>query len=65
MTQISLNQNDPPRLAHDQNKHLEAMTDAEISDAAADDPHNPPLSEDELDRLRTSKPNLRQARAAG
>jgi putative transcriptional regulator len=40
----------PPRLTPEQQARLDAMTDEELTQHAVDDPDNPPLTEEELER---------------
>ncbi len=62
MIRFSLDPANPPQLSAEERERLDAMTDAEITGAAESDPDNPPLTDDELGRLRTSR-LVRAARA--
>jgi putative transcriptional regulator len=48
---FTLDPNNPPKLTEEQRARLDALTDEEITAAALSDPDNPPLTEDELDRM--------------
>jgi putative transcriptional regulator len=48
---FTLDPANPPQLTDAQRRRLDDMTDAEITAAAETDPDNPPLTEDELDRM--------------
>lgn len=52
----------PPKLTRTQQARLDALTDAEITEAATSDPDNPPLTESELARLQAAA-TLRRVRA--
>jgi putative transcriptional regulator len=49
----TLDPNNLPRLSAVELARLDAMSDAEITAAAISDPDNPPLTEEELARMRT------------
>ena len=53
----------PPRLSEETKARLDALTDEEITAAALSDPDNPPLTEDELDRLAKARA-VQRARAS-
>ncbi len=52
-TRYTLDPSNPPKLTPSQVARLDAMTDAEITAAALSDPDNPPLTDEELARMRT------------
>ncbi len=52
-TRYTLDPSNPPKLTPSQLARLDAMTDAEITAAALSDPDNPPLTDEELARMRT------------
>ena len=54
---------DPPRIPIADLERLDAMTPAQVERNALDDPDDPPLTEDELDRVRAT-PAVRAARKA-
>lgn len=45
----------PPRLSPEEDAALQAMTDEEITAAALSDPDNPPLTDEEIDRLTAAR----------
>ena len=47
---LRLEPNNPPRLTPEEEARLDAMTDEELEQNALDDPDNPPLTEEELER---------------
>ena len=51
IVRFTLDPTNPPLLTAAQAARLDAMTDEEINAAALSDPDNPPLTEDELDRM--------------
>ena len=51
MAEFTLDPANLPKLTADQASRLDTMTEAEIEAAALADPDNPPLNEDELERL--------------
>ena len=51
IVRFTLDPTNPPQLTAAQAARLDAMTDEEINAAALSDPDNPPLTEDELDRM--------------
>ena len=50
---FTLDPNNPPEMTAAELARLDAMADAEITAAAISDPDNPPLSDEELARIRT------------
>jgi putative transcriptional regulator len=54
MKRFTLDPNSPPALSEAERARLNAMTDAEITAAAAGDADNPPLTADELARLEAA-----------
>ncbi len=61
MARFTLHPDSPPKLSSAQSKRLDAMTDAVITAGAEADSDNPPLTDAELDKLRTARA-VRQAR---
>jgi putative transcriptional regulator len=61
MARFSLDPDSAPRLTPAERQPLEHLTDAEITAAALDDADNPPLTGDELGKLRSAR-LVRQAR---
>lgn len=55
MGQFTLNPASPPELTDAQRARLDSMTDAEIEAGALEDGDNPPLSADELEKIRSSR----------
>src|ERR1700730_1256524 len=55
MRRFILDPNNPPSMSKEARARLGAMTDAEITAAAESDPDNPPLTDDELARLRLAR----------
>jgi len=55
MAKMTLDPKNPPRLTPDQQARLNAMTDEEITAAAAADPDNPPMTDEEIDRLAAAR----------
>lgn len=55
MARFTLDSNSPPGLSPARRRRLEAMTDAQITAAAAADVDNPPLTKEELSKLRTAR----------
>lgn len=62
MGRFTLDPNDPPALSAAERARLDAMTDAEITAAAAGDADNPELSDDELARVEAARV-IRRVRA--
>jgi putative transcriptional regulator len=54
MRRFILDPRNPPRLSKKEKARLDAMTDEEITAAAESDPDNPPLTDEELDRIRVA-----------
>lgn len=55
MTRFKLDPTNLPMLDSSQAARLDAMTDAELTAQAADDPDNPPLTDDELARIASAR----------
>lgn len=55
MRRFILDPNNPPRMSNAARARLDAMTDEEITVAAESDSDNPPLTDDELERLRIAR----------
>jgi putative transcriptional regulator len=55
MVRYTLDPNNPPKLTAERRARLDAMTDAEIEAAAESDPDNPPLTDQELDRVAAAR----------
>lgn len=55
MRRFVLDPKNPPKLTAAERARLDAMTDAEITAAAESDPDNPPLTEEELARIRVAR----------
>ncbi|KAK0340299.1 hypothetical protein LTR94_031101, partial [Friedmanniomyces endolithicus] len=62
VTRMKLDLQNPPRLTQAQANQLEAMTRAEIEAGAASDLENPPLSQEELARVKAAR-RVREVRA--
>lgn len=62
MARFELDANDLPKLTSSERARLGAMTDAEITGAAAADADNPPLTAGELDRMEAANA-VRRVRA--
>lgn len=62
ITRFELDSDNPPRLSDEERARLDAMTEEEMHGAALADPDNPPLTEEELQRLERV-PNLKAIRA--
>ena len=62
MTRFKLDPTGLPRLSRSQAARLDAMTDAELTAQAADDPDNPLLTDDELARIASAR-RVRAVRA--
>lgn len=60
MARFTLDPNNPPRLSPAERQRLDAMTDADITAAAETDADNPPLTDAELNKMRTARA-VRQA----
>jgi putative transcriptional regulator len=52
---FTLDPRNPPKLSPEQEAALAAMTDEQITAAAASDPDNPPLTDGELDRFAVAR----------
>jgi putative transcriptional regulator len=55
MRRFILDPKNPPRLSKAERGRLDAMTDEEITAAAESDPDNPPLTDEELERVRLAR----------
>ena len=55
MRRFILDPNNPPKLSKEERARLDAMTDEEITAAAESDPDNPPLTDEELERVRLAR----------
>jgi putative transcriptional regulator len=55
MARFTLDTDNPPDLSVDQRARLDAMSETEIAAAAEADEDNPPLSDRELQKLRTAR----------
>ena len=55
MTRFKLDPTNLPKLDSNQAARLDAMTDSELTAQAADDPDNPPLTDDELARIASAR----------
>jgi putative transcriptional regulator len=62
MRRFILDPNNPPRMSKAARARLDAMTDEEITAAAESDPDNPPLTDEELERIRIAR-RVQAARA--
>ena len=54
MRRFILDPKNPPRLSEEEKARLDAMTDEAITAAAESDPVNPPLTDEELERIRVA-----------
>ncbi len=55
MRRFTLDPNNLPKMSKVARARLDAMTDEEITAAAESDPDNPPLTDDELERVRLAR----------
>ena len=55
MRRFILDPKNPTRLTEEEKARLDAMTDEQITAAAESDPDNPPLTDEELDRMRLTR----------
>jgi putative transcriptional regulator len=55
MRRFIFDPNNPPRMSKAARARLDAMTDKEITAAAESDPDNPPLTDEELERVRLAR----------
>jgi putative transcriptional regulator len=55
MRRFILDPNNPPKMSKEARARLDAMTDEEITAAAESDPDNPPLTDEELERVRLAR----------
>lgn len=51
IVRVTLDPNNPPKLTAEEGARLDAMTEEEINAAAESDPDNPPLTEEELQKM--------------
>lgn len=63
MVRYTLDPNKPPELTPDDRARYDALTDDEIDQIAEEDPENPPLSDEQLDRMVAGR-DVREARGA-
>ena len=61
IVRFTLDPNNPPEFTAAERARLDAMTPEEIEANALSDPDNPPLTEDELDRMVSAR-RVREAR---
>jgi putative transcriptional regulator len=55
MRRFILDPNNPPKMSKAARAKLDAMTDGQITAAAESDPDNPPLTDEELERVRLAR----------
>jgi putative transcriptional regulator len=55
MRRFVLDPKDPPKMSKTARARLDAMTDEEITAAAESDPDNPPLTDEELERMQLTR----------
>lgn len=55
MRRFILDPNNLPKMGKEARARLDAMTDEEITAAAESDPDNPPLTDEELERVRLAR----------
>jgi len=55
MRRFILDPKSPPTMSKEEWARLDSMTEAEITAAAESDPDNPPLTDEELARLRLAR----------
>ncbi len=55
MRRFILDPNNLPKMSKEERARLDAMTDEEITAAAESDPDNPPLTDEELERVRLAR----------
>ena len=55
MRRFVLDPKNPPKLSRSERARLETMTDEEITTAAESDPDNPPLTDEEVERVRLAR----------
>jgi putative transcriptional regulator len=55
MARFTLDPNKPPRMDATALARLDAMTDADVTEAALSDPDNPPWTPDEITRVATAR----------
>jgi putative transcriptional regulator len=55
MRRFILDPKNPPRLKEEEKARLDAMTGEEITAAAESDPDNPPLTDEDLERMRFTR----------
>lgn len=63
MDRFKLDPNNLPELTPEHQAHIDALTDDEIDRIAEEDPENPPLSDEQLDRMVAGR-DVREARGA-
>jgi putative transcriptional regulator len=55
MHRFTLDPKNPPKLSRQERARLDAMTDKDITSAAESDPDNPPMTDNELGRVRLAR----------
>jgi putative transcriptional regulator len=65
IVKATLDRTKPPRLSERTKTRLDRLTDDELMAAARSDPDNPPLTERELDRIRSARAVKRARSATG
>lgn len=63
IVKTKLDRKHPPRLSEETKSRVDRLTNAELTANALADPDNPPLTQDELDRLAAARA-VKRARAA-
>ena len=63
MRRLTIDLNNPPRMSPERLAAIDALTPEEIEENARNDPDNPPLTDDELRRLRLAR-RVQQIRAS-
>ncbi len=65
IVKAKLDRKRPPRLSDETKDRVDRMTDARLTANALSDPDNPPLTDDELQRLRSARAVKRARTATG
>lgn len=65
MVRVTLDPHNPPQLTPEARAALETLTPEEIEENARTDPDNPPLNEDELERVHLARTVQRTREASG
>lgn len=60
IVRYTLDPNNPPRMSEETKARLDAMTQEEIEQNAIDDPDNPPMTDEELERGRLDREERRR-----